>query len=168
MKITANSVVSLRYKLSDQETGEHIEETTNENPLVFLYGVGGMLPDFELNIEGKTSGDLFDFHIPAALAYGEHDAQHIAMIPTTIFHDEKGIFDTEMFKLGALVPMSDNEGNQLRGRIIEVDDQNVKMDFNHPLAGTALHFSGEIISVREANEDEISHGHVHGEHGHHH
>jgi FKBP-type peptidyl-prolyl cis-trans isomerase SlyD len=127
-----------------------------------------MLPDFELNIEGKTSGDLFDFHIPAALAYGEHDAQHIAMIPTTIFHDEKGIFDTEMFKLGALVPMSDNEGNQLRGRIIEVDDENVKMDFNHPLAGTALHFSGEIISVREANEDEISHGHVHGEHGHHH
>ena len=90
------------------------------------------------------------------------------MIPTTIFHDEKGIFDTEMFKLGALVPMSDNEGNQLRGRIIEVDDQNVKMDFNHPLAGTALHFSGEIISVRAANEDEIAHGHVHGEHGHHH
>ncbi|NBU90563.1 MAG: peptidylprolyl isomerase, partial [Flavobacteriia bacterium] len=61
MKITVNSVVSLKYKLSDQETGEQIEETTNENPLVFLYGVGGMLPDFELNIEGKTSGDLFDF-----------------------------------------------------------------------------------------------------------
>jgi FKBP-type peptidyl-prolyl cis-trans isomerase SlyD len=73
-----------------------------------------------------------------------------------------------MFNLGALVPMSDNEGNQLRGRIIEVDDENVKMDFNHPLAGTALHFSGEIISVRAANEDEIAHGHVHGEHGHHH
>ena len=127
-----------------------------------------MLPDFELNIEGKTSGDLFDFHIPAALAYGEHDAQHIAMIPTTIFHNEKGIFDTEMFKLGALVPMSDNEGNQLRGRIIEVDAENVKMDFNHPLAGTDLHFSGEIISVRAANEDEIAHGHVHGEHGHQH
>ena len=127
-----------------------------------------MLPDFELNIQGKSSGDLFDFHIPAALAYGEHDAQHIAMIPTTIFHNEKGIFDTEMFKLGALVPMSDNEGNQLRGRIIEVDDQNVKMDFNHPLAGTDLHFSGEIISVRAANEDEIAHGHVHGEHGHQH
>mgnify|MGYP000214849862 FL=1 len=168
MKIVEKTVVSLKYKLSNHKTGEQIEVTDETNPLVFLYGVGGMLPDFELNIEGKTSGDLFDFHIPAALAYGEHDAQHIAMIPTTIFHDEKGIFDTEMFKLGALVPMSDNEGNQLRGRIIEVDDQNVKMDFNHPLAGTALHFSGEIISVREANEDEISHGHVHGEHGHHH
>ncbi len=168
MKITSNSVVSLKYKLSDNETGENIEETTNENPLVFLYGVGGMLPDFEQNLEGKTSGDLFDFNIPAAKAYGEHDAKHIALIPTSVFHDDKGKFDAKMFKIGALVPMSDSEGNQLRGRIIEVDKENVKMDFNHPLAGTDLHFSGEIIAVRAANEDEIAHGHVHGEHGHQH
>ena len=64
--------------------------------------------------------------------------------------------------------MSDNDGNQLRGKIVEVDEENVKMDFNHPLAGTDLHFSGEVLEVREATEDEIAHGHAHGPHGHHH
>jgi FKBP-type peptidyl-prolyl cis-trans isomerase SlyD len=64
--------------------------------------------------------------------------------------------------------MSNNEGEQLRGTILEITDEFVKMDFNHPLAGIDLHFAGEILGVREATADEIDHGHVHGEHGHHH
>ena len=73
-----------------------------------------------------------------------------------------------MFQVGAVVPMSDNEGNHLRGNIIEVTPEYVKMDFNHPLAGTDLHFSGEILSVRDATQDEIAHGHAHGPGGHQH
>ena len=168
MKIQDHVVVSLNYKLSNHKTGEKIEETTIENPMVFLYGVGGIIPEFEENLADKTVGDAFDFHIIAANAYGEHDPQHMAMIPTNIFHDEEGKFDDQMFHVGALVPMSDNEGNQLRGKIVEVDEENVKMDFNHPLAGTDLHFAGEVLEVREATADEIAHGHAHGPNGHQH
>jgi FKBP-type peptidyl-prolyl cis-trans isomerase SlyD len=168
MQISANKVVTLKYTLSNHSTGEQIEETNETNPLVFLYGVGGLIPEFEQNLAAKTAGDAFDFHIIAVNAYGDHDPQHMAMIPTNIFHDEEGKFDEQMFHVGALVPMSDNDGNQLRGKIVEVDEENVKMDFNHPLAGTDLHFAGEVLEVREATADEIEHGHVHGPNGHQH
>jgi FKBP-type peptidyl-prolyl cis-trans isomerase SlyD len=121
MQISANKVVTLKYKLSNHSTGEQIEETNETNPLVFLYGVGGLIPEFEENLADKPAGDVFDFHIIAANAYGDHDPQHMAMIPTNIFHDEEGKFDEQMFHVGALVPMSDNDGNQLRGKIVEVD-----------------------------------------------
>jgi FKBP-type peptidyl-prolyl cis-trans isomerase SlyD len=168
MQISANKVVTLKYTLSNHSTGEQIEETNETNPVVFLHGVGSLIPEFEENLVDKTVGDTFDFHIIAANAYGDHDPQHIAMIPTNIFHDEEGKFDDQMFHVGALVPMSDNDGNQLRGKIVEVDEENVKMDFNHPLAGTDLHFAGEVLEVREASEEEIAHGHAHGPNGHEH
>jgi FKBP-type peptidyl-prolyl cis-trans isomerase SlyD len=168
MQISTNKVVSLKYKLSNAQNQEQIEETNETNPLVFLYGIGTMIPDFEDNLSGKVAGDTFDFKIEAANAYGNHDSQHIAMIPTNIFHDEDGKFDDVMFQVGSVIPMSDSDGNHLRGTIMEVTEENVKMDFNHPLAGTDLHFTGEILDVREATEDEIAHGHVHGEHGHQH
>ncbi|MEN9304411.1 MAG: hypothetical protein RL264_2840 [Bacteroidota bacterium] len=168
MHISTNKVVSLTYKLSNLNSGEQIEETTAENPMVFLFGVGGLIPDFEMGIEGKTIGDTFEFSIPAARAYGEREEEQVAMIPANIFHDENGKFDHAMFPVGALIPMSDNEGNHLRGKIEEVTEEFVKMDFNHPLAGTDLHFTGEILEIREATPEEIDHGHVHGPHGHHH
>lgn len=161
-------VVSLNYKLSNHKTGEKIEETTTENPMVFLFGVGGIIPEFEENIRGKQAGDNFDFAINAANAYGEANEDMIAMIPLNVFVEEGGELDTNMFKVGAIVPMSDSEGNHLRGTILEVAPEYIKMDFNHPLAGTDLHFSGEIISIRPATQDEIDHGHVHGPGGHHH
>lgn len=161
-------VVSLNYKLSNHKTGEKIEETTTENPMVFLYGVGGIIPDFEENIVGKKAGDTFEFSIVSENAYGAPNDDMVAMIPLDVFYDESGKLDEEIFKVGALVPMSDSEGNNMRGQILEITPEFIKMDFNHPLAGTDLHFQGEILSVREATEDEISHGHVHGEGGHHH
>ena len=77
MTISHNKVVTLTYKLSDHTTGEHIEETTPETALTFLYGVGGMIPEFEEKLAGKAAGEHFDFHILAANAYGEQDPQHI-------------------------------------------------------------------------------------------
>ena len=168
MQITSNKVISLKYKLSNHQSGEKIEETNEENPLVFLYGAGGLIPEFEENLADKKVGDSFDFHIIASNAYGDHDTEHIAMIPSNVFHDDNGNFDNDMFQIGAMIPMSDSEGNHMHGKIVEVDAENVKMDFNHPLAGTDLHFQGEILDIREATEDELAHGHVHGEHGHQH
>jgi FKBP-type peptidyl-prolyl cis-trans isomerase SlyD len=161
-------VVSVNYKLSNHKTGEKIEETTTENPMVFLYGVGGIIPEFEENLRGKKVGDQFDFSILAENAYGTANAEMIVMIPINVFHDENGNIDTNIFRVGAIVPMSDSEGNHLRGTILEIAPEYIKMDFNHPLSDTDLHFTGEILDIRPATQDEIDHGHVHGPGGHHH
>lgn len=168
MQIATHTVVSLKYKLSNHQSGEQIEITDETNPLVFLFGAGALIPDFENNLKDKNPGDEFDFAIPAANAYGIPNDEEIVVIPANVFHDEKGEFDNKMFQVGTLVPMSDGQGHQMRGKILEITDDVVKMDFNHPLAGTDLHFQGTILEVREATADEIAHGHVHGPHGHHH
>lgn len=168
MQITTHRVVSLTYALTNDKTGEAIETTDENNPLVFLYGVGAMIPDFETNLNEKKAGDPFDFSIEAAKAYGLPSEEEIVMIPCNVFHDDKGNFNHAMFSVGTLVPMSDGQGHQLRGRILEITDEAVKMDFNHPLAGTDLHFVGKVLDVREATADEISHGHAHGPGGHQH
>lgn len=168
MTIDINSVVSLNYKLSNHQTGEKIEETTTDNPMVFLYGVGSLMPEFEDNLHGKKSGDTFEFSILADNAYGQHSEDNIVMIPLHVFQDESGNVNENEIRVGAVVPMSDNEGNHMRGQIREMTSDFVKMDFNHPLAGQDLHFTGEILAIRPATEDELAHGHVHGPGGHHH
>lgn len=168
MTIQDSSVVSLLYKLSNHQTGEKIEETSSDNPMVFLVGVGQVIPEFEENLKGKKAGDTFSFAIESTKAYGQKHDDNIAIIPIDVFHDENGKFDEAYFKLGALIPMSDSEGNNMRGTIVGITDEVIKMDFNHPLAGIDLHFEGEIVDIREATKDEIDHGHVHGPGGHHH
>ncbi len=168
MTIEVNSVVSLNYKLSNHKTGEKIEETSSDNPMVFLYGVGALIPEFEENLFGKKAGDSFEFSIVSENAYGNHSEDNIVDIPISVFQDETGKINKNEIRVGALVPMSDNEGNHMRGQVKEITAEIVKMDFNHPLAGTDLHFKGEILDLREATADELAHGHVHGPGGHHH
>lgn len=168
MTIENNTVVSLHYKLSNHTTGEKIEETSANHPMEFLYGVERVIPQFEEGIFGKTAGDTFELVISSENAYGTADPERVVHLPINIFHDDNGQLDTDVIKAGAILPMSDSDGNQLRGHVLEVDTEKVKMDFNHPLAGIDLRFEGEILSVRAATPDEISHGHSHGEHGHQH
>ena len=168
MKITQNSVVSLKYTLANNQTGEKIEETNESNPLVFLYGVGSLIPEFEQNLDGLVANDTFDFAIKAENAYGMPSDANFAVIPLSVFFDEKGEFVAEMFPVGAMIPMSDNDGNHLHGKVLKVDEENITMDFNPPLAGVDLHFTGTVLEVRDATTEEIEHGHVHGAHGHHH
>lgn len=168
MKIGKNAVVSVNYNLSLKGTGEQVEQTSKEQPFVFLFGAGNLLPDFENNLANKQVGDSFDFFIDAANGYGLRDEQHVVMIPIEAFQGEDGKLDEENVKVGVTLPMVDNEGNRLYGQVLEINAEHVKMDFNHPLAGADLHFKGEVLEVREATADEIAHGHVHGPHGHHH
>jgi FKBP-type peptidyl-prolyl cis-trans isomerase SlyD len=87
-------------------------------------------------------------------------------LPIDIFKVD-GVVDMAMLKTGNIIPMSDRDGNRLDGKVIAITGESVKMDFNHPLAGHQLHFSGEVIDVRDASEEEIAHGHAHtGHHGH--
>lgn len=168
MTVDINTVVSLHYKLKNHITGEQIEETSAEHPMQFLYGIERIIPQFEEGIFGKAAGEKFDFVITSDNAYGAPATEHIVQIPVHVFHDKTGKMDEEAIFVGAVLPMSDNEGNHMRGTVLEITPEAVKMDFNHPLAGVDLQFEGEIIAVRAATQDEISHGHSHGEHGHHH
>lgn len=168
MQIDKHSVVTLSYKLSNHQTGEKIEETTADSPMVFLFGVGQLIPDFEDNVKGLKVGDSFDFTITADKAYGIPSDENIVNIPLDVFKNEEGVIDSNEIKVGATLPMSDDQGHSMLGTILGINDTEVRMDFNHPLAGTDLHFTGNIDEVREATKDEIDHGHVHGPHGHHH
>lgn len=168
MKINKNAVVSVNYLLTNKETGEKIEQTSKEEPFIFLFGSGGLLEDFEKNLFEKQVGDSFDFFISAEQGYGLRDDRFLANVPMDAFLDEEGKFDSENIKLGATVPMVDNEGSPLYGTVLEITETHINMDFNHPLAGQDLHFKGEVLEVRDATPDELAHGHVHGPGGHQH
>jgi len=172
MIIEKNRVVSVSYSLHIPEEEGHgeemVEQTTAENPFVFMFGAGGLIEAFENNLAGKKMGDAFDFFITAANAYGDYDEDKLADIPIEAFRSEDGELDTEMVQIGNELPMVDNDGTRLLGIVEEVTDKVVRMDFNHPLAGSDLHFTGYVINVREASAEEISHGHIHGAGGHEH
>ena len=114
MTIDLNKVVSVNYHLTIKGTEEHVEQTSKENPFLFLYGTGGLLPDFENNLKGKKVGDAFDFFIDAVNGYGVRDEQHVVMIPIDAFLGEDGKLDEENVKVGVTLPMVDNEGISAR------------------------------------------------------
>ena len=168
MGIKKNKVVALTYVLKyDDASGETIEVADNRDPLSFLFGNGGMLPKFEKNLSSLKAGDHFEFTLSKDDAYGDFTEEAIVELSKDIFRLE-GKLDEDMLKPGSFIPMQDQDGHPLQGKVLSVDDNNVKMDFNHPMAGKNLHFKGEIIDIRDASDEELSHGHVHGNGGHQH
>ena len=164
MIIEKHKVVSVTYELrQDDATGAVVEATTEDKPLVFLFGVGSMLADFEANLAGKTVGDTTSFGIKAENAYGLRDESAVVSLPKNIFAGNE-----QYLKLGNIIPMQDNQGNPLRGKVVGIGLSEVKMDFNHPMAGQNLFFTVKVIDIRTASQEEIDHGHVHGPGGHHH
>lgn len=167
MKVGNKKVISLTYELREEnENGELIQKVEKSRPFVYLFGIGGLLPKFEQNLDGLSVGDTFSFEMSAEESYGEHTPEAIIDLDKKIFEVE-GLIDDELLTLGNQITMQDNEGNPLEGIVLEVTETSVKMDFNHPLAGLNLHFAGEILEIRDATADELNHGHAHGPHGHH-
>lgn len=162
MTIQPNSVIALTYDLYTSSNGEEefVEQANEENPLVFLYGAGMMLPKFEENLAGLSTGDTYDFHLQAGDAYGHKDDDAVTELPLNMFGE------MEKPDVDAILPLQDDKGNQFRARVTDVSDTAVRVDLNHPMAGQDLHFKGKIIEVREATEDELSHGYAHGVDGH--
>jgi FKBP-type peptidyl-prolyl cis-trans isomerase SlyD len=156
-----NNVVSIVYELrSGSKEGDIVEALTPENPLTFLYGTGGLLPKFEENLSGLTSGDNFEFLLNSEDAYGPVVESAVVNVPKSIFMVD-GKIDENLLKLGNMVPMMDAEGRRMNGKILSIDEEAVQMDFNHPMAGNDLFFKGQVTEVREATEEELSHGHTH-------
>lgn len=168
MNIEKHKVVSLHYRLQkDNSEGDLVEETFGREPLVFLFGAGQMIPDFEKNLEGKVEGDSTSFGIESKNAYGEVNPEAIVAMPKSTFVID-GKLAEDLLVVGKMIPMSDDKGNRMNGIVRDIRGEEVILDFNHPMAGQNLFFTVEVQSVREATESEIAHGHVHGPGGHQH
>jgi FKBP-type peptidyl-prolyl cis-trans isomerase SlyD len=156
MEIVKNRMVTLTYDLRlDDQNGDMIEQATSERPLQFVYGAGQMLPKFEAQLAGLKQGQNFQISLTKFDAYGEVNEDAIVELPLEVFMVD-GKFDNDLVTIGNTVPMMTGDGQRLNGIVLEVTDQMVKMDFNHPLAGEDLHFEGEIIEVRDASDEEIA------------
>jgi len=166
MLVEDKTVVSLTYELRENnEQGNLIQKVDESRPFSFLFGSGNVIKGFEENLQGKQEGDNFSFEVAQSDAYGPVRQEAILELGREVFNLEDKAKEEEMLQPGNMIPMRDQNGNPLEGKVMEVSDEKVKMDFNHPLAGVDLHFSGVVLNVREATNEEVSHGHVHGEGG---
>lgn len=157
MKIAEEKMVSVTYDLTVDADGkpELMERATKEHPLTFMFGMGMMLESFEKHLKDLAVGDKFKFTLKAEEAYGEHIPENVVELPKHIFEVE-GKFDEERIKEGETLPMMDNQGHRMMGSVIEVKEDVVIMDFNHPLAGEDLTFEGEVIDVHTPTPEEIA------------
>lgn len=153
--ISKDKIVTLVYDLYVGEQPEELmEQATLDNPCVYCHGRNLMLPKFEQNLEGKKEDDEFDFIISYADAYGEYDDSAVLDLEKEMFCDDKGTLDSRV-KQFAIVPLNTTDGQVVYAQIIEIGEDKIKVDLNHPLAGENLHFKGKIISVRDATEQEL-------------
>lgn len=167
MEITNNKVVGLTYELrvsnQDEETETlSVEIRDGEDPFYFLFGNSGLPEKFEEFLSGKSQGDSFDFQLAVGEAYGEADDELIVGVPRDQLSADRG-FTPEMLEEGNFLPLVDEEGYSMQAKVVKNLGEEILLDFNHPLVGMSLHFVGEVLEVREASEEEIAHGHVHGE-----
>jgi FKBP-type peptidyl-prolyl cis-trans isomerase SlyD len=128
--------------------------------LNFIYGAGSLLPKFEDHLAGLGTGDTFSFSLDAGDAYGDIDSNALVNVPLGAF-EVNGKVDYNLVKAGNIIPMQDGNGNRLNGLVKEISSDMITMDFNHPLAGNSLFFTGQILDIREATEEEKIHGHAH-------
>lgn len=157
MKIENNKMVSLIYDLRESnKTGRIIESLQEDRPLKFIYGSGKLLPVFESNINELRAGDDFSFSLSSEDAYGDRREEMIVNVPVSVFQTEDGKLNEDVCRIGNQVPMIDGDGNHLNGIVNEITDEYIRMDFNHPMAGVDLFFTGKIIEVRDATPQELS------------
>ncbi|MBA4382388.1 MAG: peptidylprolyl isomerase [Sideroxydans sp.] len=161
MKIAKNAVVSLTYQLADAD-GTVIEKAGD--PISYLHGgYDGIFPTVEEALEGKNIGDTFSVSMEPDDAFGEYEHELVRAEPRDMFPKEVAV--GMQFEGGA---EGDDDEDFMLYTVTEVTDDEVTVDGNHPLAGKSLVFSGTVTGVRAASAEELTHGHVHGEGGHHH
>ena len=162
MKITQNTVVEFCYDL--EVDGQIDDKATQERPLDYIHGTGSLLPKLEEHIEGMEPGSKFDVTLSPVDGYGEVDPSRIIDLPKAAF-EVNGEIREDLLVPGNTIPMMNSMGGVIPGVVIEVTEDSVKMDLNHQMAGKTLHFTGEILTVREATEKELTEG-LHGEYVH--
>lgn len=148
--------IVVSYELHTTENGEDkvIETATEEKPFSFLTGFGMTLDAFEEETLKLEMGDDFEFTLPQEKAYGEYVAERVIDIDKSIFTINNH-FDHEHIYKDAVVPLQNEDGNRFLGRVVDITDDKVKMDLNHPLAGKDLTFKGKVIEARIATDSEV-------------
>lgn len=160
MQIESNKVVTLNYTLTDSD-GKIIDQS-NDSSFAYLHGANNIIPGLENALTGKTAGEKMDVAVAPADGYGEHEAEKTQAVPRNMFPEDAEI------EIGMQFHAQGPNGETLVVTVVKVEDETVTVDGNHPLAGVALNFDVEIMDVRDASEEELQHGHVHGPEGHEH
>ncbi|MDY6418524.1 MAG: peptidylprolyl isomerase [Bacteroidales bacterium] len=159
MKVENNKVVAVSYALEVE--GKIADKSAPGNPLEYIHGTGMLLPKFEGALEGKEPGDNFDFVLSPEDGYGTYDSKYLVDLPKTAFAID-GQVREDLLVVGRTIPMLNQAGQVVQGTVSKVTDTTVTMDFNHPMAGKTLHFTGKVESVRGATDKELTEG-LHGE-----
>ena len=153
MQISDKMAVSIHYTLTNN-AGEKLDSSIGAEPLAYLHGAGNIIAGLEDALNGKTAGDKFNVTIEPENAYGEKQAEMIQIVPKSMFDGmdvEEGMqFQAEVSNGPGIIT------------VVQIDGDEITIDGNHPLAGEALTFDVEVLHVRSATEDEVSHGHIHG------
>ncbi len=160
MKISGTCVVSMHYKLTDSK-GVLLDQSSDD-PLTYLHGTNSLIPGLEKELEGKSAGDKLQVTVPPEEAYGEIAPQLIQKLPKNIFNGVENI------EVGMEFEATGTDGHIMVVRVEDVQGDEVTVNGNHPLAGKTLNFDVNVVEVREATEEELDHGHAHGDGGHHH
>lgn len=159
-KVADNLVVSMEYILRTEDD-EEISRALRDNPLEYLHGFNNIIPGLETELTGMEVGDEKDVILPPESGYGSRDPDLLIEYPREKFPDSMELV------VGESVQMKDKKTGESRSaQIVDLKDDDVILDFNHPLAGEKLYFHVRIANLREATSEELSHGHVHdGNHG---
>lgn len=157
--IANGKVVTLRYTVRSEE-GELLDASEPGEPLVYLHGAGNLVPGLEKQLDGLAVGAKADATVPPEEAYGERIEAEPEVVPLDSFPDDVDV------EPGLGFAVEDEEGNLIELFVTAVEGDQVTIDPNHPLAGQALQFAVEVLAIREANAEELEHGHPHGPEGH--
>ena len=155
MQVGDNKVVSIHYTLKN-ESGEVLDSSENREPLSYIHGQGNIIPGLENALTGAESQAEIDVTVTPEEAYGERHEQLIQDVPMSAFEGVDEVKPGMQFQ-------AQTEAGPRVITVQEVGEEEVKIDGNHPLAGETLHFKVKVDEIRDASDEEIEHGHVHGE-----
>ncbi|WP_306523797.1 peptidylprolyl isomerase [Rheinheimera sp.] len=158
MTIQNNKVVAMHYSVSDA-AGNELDSSVGGEPLVFIHGSGSLIHGLENALLGKQAGDKFTVEVVAADAYGERHEELTQAVP-------RALFEGMEVAVGMRFRAAGPDGREQSVIVLDVTDDEVVVDGNHPLSGIDLTFAVEVLLVRDATDDELAHGHAHGIDGH--
>ena len=161
MQVSEQKVVTMNYEVADDQ-GQLIDRSEEGGPLAYIHGTGQLITGLETALAGRGQGDKIAVDVPPEQGYGERDEDGVQIVARNQFDDSVEIEVGMQFEA-----QDDDEGHQIV-TVVAVDGENITLDTNHPLAGKNLRFKVEILDVRDASTEELSHGHVHGPGGHDH
>lgn len=160
MQIADKKVVTLNYTLRDDQ--DTVIDSSEDGSFVYLHGASNIIPGLEKALTSKSVNDELSVTVEPAEGYGERNPEMSQVVSIEMFDDAEDI------EVGRQFHAAGPDGQPVVVTVTAVEDGNVTVDGNHPLAGITLFFEVKVMDIRDASEEEIAHGHVHGPDGHHH